>query len=120
MNFPLLTVSAQQREEPVCGRIPPPGLFRANISAIRRETKKLMLFPKGPTWPKILYLKPRLSSIQYQKEFLKYINSKEYIELSKVLQKHQSSIIYSFIFIHFLMSENDKNVPLIVCDFHTK
>ena len=40
--------------------------------------------------------------------------------LSEVLQKHQSSIIYSFIFIHSLMSENDKNVPLIVCDFHTK
>ena len=40
--------------------------------------------------------------------------------LSDVLQKHQSSIIYSFIFIHSLTSENDKNVPLIVCDFHTK
>ena len=39
--------------------------------------------------------------------------------LSEVLQKHQSSIIYSRIFIHSLMSENDKNVPLIVCDFHT-
>ena len=43
---------------------------------------------------------------------------------SEILQKHQSSviysIIYSFIFIHSLMSENDKNVPLIVCDFHTK
>ena len=38
--------------------------------------------------------------------------------LSEVLQKHQSSII--FIFIHSLMSENDKTVPLIVCDFHTK
>ena len=40
--------------------------------------------------------------------------------LSEALQKHQSSIIYSFIFIHSLTSENDKNVPLIVCDFHTK
>ena len=79
-----------------------------------------MFFPKGPTWPKIPYLKPQLSSIKYQKEFLKYINSKEYIKLSKVLQKHQSLIIYSFILIHFLMSENDKNAPLIVCDFHTK
>ena len=28
-SFLLLTVSAQQREEPACGRIPPPpGLFR--------------------------------------------------------------------------------------------
>ena len=40
--------------------------------------------------------------------------------LSEVLQKHQSSIIYSFIFIHSLMSENDKTVCLIVCDLHMK
>ena len=40
--------------------------------------------------------------------------------LSEVLQNNQSSIIYSFIFIHSLVSENDKNVPLIVYDFHTK
>ena len=40
--------------------------------------------------------------------------------LSEVLQMHQSTIKYSFIFIHFLMSENDRNVPLIVCDFQTK
>ena len=42
--------------------------------------------------------------------------------LSEVLQKHQSSMIYSFIFIfiHSLVRENDKNVPLIVCRFHTK
>ena len=40
--------------------------------------------------------------------------------LSKVVQKHQSSIIDSFIFIHSVISENDRNVPLIVCDFHTK
>ena len=39
---------------------------------------------------------------------------------SEVLQKHQIYIIYSFIFIHSLMSENDKNVPLIVYDFHMK
>ena len=26
----------------------------------------------------------------------------------------------SFIFIHFLMNENDKTVPLIICEFHTK
>ena len=36
--------------------------------------------------------------------------------LSEVLQKHQSSIM----FIHSVISENDKNVPLIVCDFHMK
>ena len=38
----------------------------------------------------------------------------------EVLQKHQRSIIYSFIFVHSLASENDKNVALIVCDFHTE
>ena len=31
--------------------------------------------------------------------------------LSEVQQKHQSSVLYSFVFIHFLMSEADKNVP---------
>ena len=36
--------------------------------------------------------------------------------LSEVLLIHQRSVIYSFIFIHSLMSENDKNVPSIVCD----
>ena len=40
--------------------------------------------------------------------------------LSEVLQKHQSSVKYSFIFIHSLMDENDKKIPLLVCDFHTK
>ena len=31
-SFLLLTVSAQQREEPACGRIPPPpGLFRVKV-----------------------------------------------------------------------------------------
>ena len=40
--------------------------------------------------------------------------------LSEVLQKHQSSIIYSFIFIRSLMSENDKTVCLIICDLHMK
>ena len=27
---------------------------------------------------------------------------------------------YSLIIIHYLISENDKSVPLIVCDFHSK
>ena len=39
--------------------------------------------------------------------------------LSAVLQKYQSSIIYSLIFIHSLIREIDKNIPLIVCDFYT-
>ena len=48
--------------------------------------------PKGLTRLKMLYLKLQLFSILQQ----------------KVLQKHKSSIIYSFIFIHSMMSENDK------------
>ena len=39
--------------------------------------------------------------------------------LAEVLQKDKNSIIYSFIFIHSLISEDEKNVPLIVCDFRT-
>ena len=30
------------------------------------------------------------------------------------------SYINSYSFIHSLTSEDDKNAPLIVCDFHTK
>ena len=40
--------------------------------------------------------------------------------LPEVLQNHQSLIIYSFIFTNSVMRENDKSVPLIVCDFQTK
>ena len=54
------------------------------------------------------------------KEISKIYQLERELWLSEVLQTHQSSVIYSFIFIHSLMSENDKNVPLIVCDFHTK
>ena len=32
--------------------------------------------------------------------------------LSEVIQRHQSSVIHSFIFIHSLMSENDKKMYL--------
>ena len=42
------------------------------------------------------------------------------IERVMALQKHQSLMIYSFIFIHSVISENDKIIPLIVCNFHTK
>ena len=50
----------------------------------------------------------------------KIYRAKRELWLSEVLQIHQSSVIHSFIFIHSLMSENDKNVPSIVCDFQTK
>ena len=60
----------------------------------------------------VLYSLTKIISKIYQLE-------REYW-LPEVLQKLHSSIIYSFIFIHSVMSENDKNVLLIVCDFHTK
>ena len=68
--------------------------------------------PKGPTRLKILYLKLQLFSVTSQNEFLKCINLKE----SDDSLKHQSSVIHSFMLIHSVVSENDKNVPLIVCD----
>ena len=33
---------------------------------------------------------------------------------------HTCIFIHIHSFIHSLMSENDKNVPVIVCDFHMK
>ena len=71
--------------------------------------KKLRFFPNGPTWPKILHLKPQLS-LFYNKRNFWNISTQKRVWLSVVLQKHQSPIMYLFIFIHSLMSENDKNV----------
>ena len=39
--------------------------------------------------------------------------------VSEVLQKHQSSVIYLFIFIHSVMSDY-KNVHSMHCGLHTK
>ena len=65
---------------------------------------------------------PKTSTILYSitKGISKIHQLERELWLSEVFQQHQSSVMYSFIFIHSLMSENDKNVPLIVCDFHTK
>ena len=65
---------------------------------------------------------PKTSTILYSltKEISKIYQLERELRLSEVLQIHQGSVIHSFIFIHSLMSENDKNVPSIVCDFHTK
>ena len=65
---------------------------------------------------------PKTSTILYSvtKGISKIYQLKRELWLSEVLQIHQSSVIHLFIFIHSLMSENDKNVPSIVCDFHTK
>ena len=65
---------------------------------------------------------PKTSTIIYSitKGIYKIYQLEIKYRLSKVLQKHRSAIIYSIIFIHSLMSETDKNVPLVVCDFHMK
>ena len=65
---------------------------------------------------------PKTPTILYSltKEISKIYQLERELWLSEVLQTHQSSVIHSFIFIDSLMSENDKNVPLSVCDFHTK
>ena len=65
---------------------------------------------------------PKTSTILYSitNGISKIYQLKKRVMLSKVLQKQKSSVIYSFIFIDSLMSENDKNLPLIVCHFHTK
>ena len=60
--------------------------------------------------------KLELFSILKQKEFFKCINSKE----SNGSLKSFKSIKFNHIFIHSVMSENDKNVHLIILDFHTK
>ena len=53
---------------------------------------------------------PKTSTILYSvtKEISKIYQLEGELWLSEVLQIHQSSVIHSFIFIHSLMSENDK------------
>ena len=80
----------------------------------------MKVFPRG-TYIAQTFI-PKTSTILYSvtKEISKIYQLERELWLSEVLQIHQSSVIHSFIFIHSLMSENDKNVPSIVCDFHTK
>ena len=40
--------------------------------------------------------------------------------LSEILQKHESSVIYSFVLIHSARSEIDKSVHSMHCGFHMK
>ena len=80
----------------------------------------MKLFPQG-TYIAQTFI-PKTSTILYsvRKEISKIYQLGKELWLSEVLQIHQSLVMHSFIFIHSLMSENDKNVPSIVCDFHTK
>ena len=77
----------------------------------------MKVFPQG-TYIAQTFI-PKTSTILYSvtKEISKIYQLERELWLSEVLQIHQSSVIQ---FIHSLMSENDKNVPSIVCDFHTK
>ena len=80
----------------------------------------MKVFPQG-TYIAQTFI-PKTSTILYSvtKEISKIYQLVRELWLSEVLQIHQSSVIHSFIFIDSLMSENGKNVPSIVCDFHTK
>ena len=82
--------------------------------------QKMKVFPQG-TYIAQTFI-PKTSTILYSvtKGISKIYQLERELWLSEVLQIHQSSVIHSFIFIHSIMSENDKNVPSIVCDFHTK
>ena len=80
----------------------------------------MKVFPQG-TYIAQTFI-PKTLTILYSvtKEVSKIYQLERELRLSEVLQIHQSSVIHSFIFIHSLISENDKNAPSIVCDFHTK
>ena len=80
----------------------------------------MKVFPQG-TYIAQTFI-PKTSTILYSivKGISQIYQLKRELGFSEVIQRHQSSVIHSFIFIHSLMSENDKNVPSIVCEFHTK
>ena len=64
---------------------------------------------------------PKISTIRYSitKGISKYINSKESNASLKSFKSIKvQSYIYSYSLIHSLMSENDREIPLIVCDIH--
>ena len=68
----------------------------------------MKVFPQG-TYIAQTFI-PKTSTILYSvtKEISKIYQLERELWLSEVLQIHQSSVIHSFIFIHSLMSENDK------------
>ena len=80
----------------------------------------MKVFPQGTDIAQTFI--PKTTTILYSvtKGISKIHQLKRELRLSEVLQIHQSLVIHSFMFIHSPMSENDKNVPSIVCDFHTK
>ena len=70
---------------------------------------------------KKFYVKTSTILYSITKGILKYINSKESNGSLKSFESIKvQSYIHSYSFIHSVMSENDKNVPLIACDFRMK
>ena len=106
--------------------------FRAGQFQDKQKAQKILKFQRSQgrqkikVFPQETYIAPtfipKTSTILYSvtKGISTIYQLERELWLSEVLQIHQSSVIHSFIFIHSLMSENDKNVPSIVCDFHTK
>ena len=81
----------------------------------------MKVFPQGTYIAQTFIPKTSTILCSVTKEISKIYQLERELWLSEVLQIHQSSVIHSsFIFIHSLMSENDKNAPSIVCDFRTK
>ena len=80
----------------------------------------MKVFPQGTCIAQTFIPKTSTILCSVTKGISKIYQLERELWLSEVLQIHQSSVIHSFIFVHSLMSENDKNVPSIVCDFHTK
>ena len=72
----------------------------------------MKVFPKG-TYIAQTFI-PKTSTILYfvTKEIYEIYQLEKELWLSEVLQIHQSSVIHPFIFIHSLMSENDKKMYL--------
>ena len=68
----------------------------------------MKVFPQG-TYIAQTFI-PKTSTILYSvtKEISKIYQLERELWLSEVLQIHQSSVIHSFIFVHSLLSENDK------------
>ena len=89
------------------------------MSAIPRE-KKNSGFPQRTYIAQTFIPKTSAILCSIAKGISKIYQLERELGLSEVIQRHQSSVIHSFIFIHSLMSENNKNVHSIVCEFHTK
>ena len=80
----------------------------------------MKVFPQG-TYIAQTFV-PKTSTILYSiaKGISKIYQLERELGLSEVIQRHQSSVIHSFIFIHSLMSENDKMYLQIICEFDRK